>query len=247
MAIKGKGKSKQRSAPKAPRREPVQLATPFLRRRWVQATAAFLLGIAAMTLFVWVTNSLRAGDAEAETDARAADRRAAATGYQQAVQGAFGQVGVVNPGLPPAVFVDMDAALNKLAKGKPPADAEATFEAGSKDAAAAAKSLASFDVVATVKDQGFQPLEVAAFTASADQLGRALDLYRKAADVAAAAVATGGDEGERLAGIAVELRDSARIELSEGWTQYLSALRAGGVNETPTTGGIVPELPGGGG
>lgn len=247
MAIKGKRKPRQRSRPRAPRREPVALPTPFLRRRWVQATAAFLLGVAVMTLFVWVMNNLRAGDAETEADAQAARRQAAATEYQQAVQQAFGEVGVVNPGVPPTVFVEMDAALDQLAKGKAPADAGATFKTASEDAAAAAKSLASFDVAATVRGLGFQPLEVAAFTGSADQLGQALDLYGRAADVAAAGVATGGDVGDRLAGIAVDLRDSARIQLSEGWNQYLTALRTGGVNEAPTTGGIVPELPGGGG
>jgi len=65
--------------------------------------------------------------------------------------------------------------------------------------------------------------------------------------VAASAVAVGGEEGARLAALAVELRDDAQSDLQEGWTEYLQALRAGGVPELPTTGGIVPELPGGGG
>ena len=64
MAIKGKKRSKQRSAPRAPRREPVAPPTPFLRRRWVQLTAVFLLGILGMVVFVWVTNNLRATEAE---------------------------------------------------------------------------------------------------------------------------------------------------------------------------------------
>ena len=247
MAIKGKRKPKQRSTARAPKREPVALPTPFLRRRWVQVTAAFLLGIGAMTLLVWVTNDLRAGDAEAEAGARATDRLAAATEYQRAVQEAFGTVGVVNPGVPPTVFVEMDAALDQLAKGEAPAGAEATFESSSEDAAAAAKSLASFDVAAAVRDRGFDALQATAFTGSAAQLRQALDLYRKAADVAAVAVAAGGAEGERLARVAVQLRNSARTQLSEGWNLYLTALRAGGAGEAPTTGGLGPELPGGGG
>jgi hypothetical protein len=247
MAIKGKRKSKQRPAPRAPRREPVAPPTPFLRRRWVQVTAAFLVGVAAMTLLVWVTNNLRAGDAEAEANVRAADRRAAATEYQRAVEQAFGAVGVVNPGVPPTVFAEMDAALDQLAQGEAPPGAEATFEEAAKDSASAEETLASFDVVGTVRDLGFEPLQVIAFTASADQLERALDLHGKAADVAAAAVVVGGTEGERLARVAVRLRNSARTELAEGWSQYLTALRAGGVGEGPATGGLVPELPGGGG
>jgi hypothetical protein len=247
MAIKGKRKSKQRPAPRAPRREPVAPPTPFLRRRWVQVTAAFLVGVAAMTLLVWVTNNLRAGDAEAAANARAADRRAAATAYRGAVEQAFGAVGVVNPGVPPTVFAEMDAALDQLAKGQAPAGAEETFEEASKDAAAARESLATFDVVGTVRDVGFEPLQVVAFTGSATQLQLALDLYGKAADVAAAAVVVGGAEGERLARTAVRLRSSAQTQLAEGWSQYLTALQAGVAGGAPATGGLVPELPGGGG
>jgi hypothetical protein len=74
-----------------------------------------------------------------------------------------------------------------------------------------------------------------------------LDRYRQAAEVAAAAAVAGGSDAQRLTDIAVDLRDTAREQLTQGWTEYLQALRAGGVPEAPTTGGIVPELPGGGG
>ncbi|MGZ8579700.1 MAG: hypothetical protein ACXWW9_00275 [Actinomycetota bacterium] len=247
MAIKGKRKSKHRSAPRAPRREPVAVPTPFLRRRWVQLTAGFLVGVFAMIVFVWVTNSLRADDAEAAAGADAAKRRAAATAYQQAVRGAFSQVGVVDPGVTPTIFADMDAALDAMAKGNPPADAEATFKQAATDAAKARKELAAFDVAATIGDQGFDAIAASAFTGSAETLVQVLDRSRQAAEVAAAAAAVGGDEGQQLTEIAVDLRDTARAQLTEGWTEYLQALRAGGVPEAPTTGGIVPELPGGGG
>ena len=247
MAIKGKRKSKQRSAPRAPRREPVPLPTPFLRRWWVQLTAGFLVGVFAMIVLVWVTNSLRADDAAAAADAEAAKRRTAAVAYQQAVRGAFGQVGVVEPGIAPTIFADMDAALAATEKGNPPSDAEATFRAAASDAAKARKELAAVDVAETVGDKGFDAVAVTSFTNSATTLVRALDGYARAARVAASAVAVGGEEGARLAALAVELRDSAQADLQEGWTEYLQALRAGGVPELPTSGGIVPELPGGGG
>lgn len=247
MAIKGKRKSKPRSAPRAPRREPVTPPTPFLRRRWVQATAAFLVGAFAVVVLVWVTNTLRAEDAEAQAGADAASRRAAATAYQQAVQGAFGQVGVVEPGLTPTIFVEMDAALDAMVKGDTPAHAEATFDRAATDAAKARKELAGFDVAGTIADQGFDTVAATSFTSSADRLERALDLYRQAALVAASAAAVEGAEGERLADVAAGLRDSARTQLDSGWTEYLGALRSGGVAEVPTTGGTVPELPGSGG
>lgn len=247
MAIKGKRKPKQRSVPRAPRREPVAPPTPFLRRRWVQLTAGFLVGVLAMIVFVWVTNSLRADDAEAEATGDAAKRRAAATAYQQAVRGAYGEVGVVDPGLPPTIFADMNAALDAMARGNPPPGAEATFQQAAADAAKARKELTAFDVSATIADQGFDAVTAATFTGSAETLEQVLDRYRQAAEVAAAAAASEGSDAQRLAGIAVDLRDTAQEQLAEGWTEYLQALRAGGVPEAPTTGGIVPELPGGGG
>ena len=54
-----------------------------------------------------------------------------------------------------------------------------------------------------------------------------------------------GGEAERLTEVATDLRDTARAQLERGWTEYLQALRSGGVAEAPMSGGIVPELPGG--
>jgi hypothetical protein len=247
MAIKGKRKPKPKPAPRAPRREPVALPTPFLRRTWVQLTAGFLLGAFAMLIGVWVTNNLRADDEQAATGADAAARRTAANEYRSAVRGTFGQVGVVEPGLTPTVFVEMDAAIDGVAEGEPPASAEATFRQAARDAAAARTELASFDVTAAVADRGFDPVAVTAFTNSAATLTRALEGFRRAAQVGAVAVSLGGSEGRRLAEVAADLRDEARAELELGWTQYLQALRAGGIPELPAADGIVPELPGAGG
>ena len=245
MAIKGKGKAKQRSAPRAPRHAPVSRPTPFLRRWWVQLTAGFLLGSFAIVVLVWVTNDLRASSDEAEANDQASQRRAAATAYQQAMRGAYSQVGVVESGVAPTIFVEMDAALDALAEGDPPADAQATFEKAGEDAGTARKELASFDVAATVRDQGFDEVTVGLYTRSAATLTQVLDLYRQAARVAASSVAVDGPEADRLAEIAIDLRNTARDQLVAGWTDYLNALRAGGVPEAPTTGGIVPELGGG--
>ena len=74
MAIKGKRRSKQRSAPRPPRHEPVTLPTPFLRRRWVQVAAGFLVGVLSMMLLLWVTNNIRENDAQADEGSKAADR-----------------------------------------------------------------------------------------------------------------------------------------------------------------------------
>jgi hypothetical protein len=200
-----------------------------------------------MVVFVWVTNGIRANDADEANAADAATRLAAATAYQQAVRDAFSQVGVVEPGVTPTVFTEFDAALDALARGEPPGDAQATFEQAVRDARSARRALATFDVAGTIADQGFDVVAATAFTSSAATLARSLDGYRQAAEVARSALASGGEQGRSLAELAVDLRDGARADLADGWTEYLQALRAGGVPEAPTSGGIVPELPGGGG
>ena len=247
MAIKGKSKSrsKQRSAPRAPRHEPVAPPTALLRRRWLLLAAGALVGVLAMVVLVWVTNNLRADEAAVEAGADASRRRIAATAYQQAVRDSYSLVGVVQPGIPPAIFAEMDAALDAMAKGKPPTNAEETFLQGADDAAKARKALVAFDVAEAIRDQGFDEVAASSFTGSAGALARVLDLYRQAARVAASAVSIGGTSHERLVDVAVDLRDTAQGELIGGWTRYLQALQAGGIPEAPAGGGPVPELGGG--
>lgn len=244
MAIKGKskGRSKQRSVTRPPRHEPVAAPTPVFRRPWIALTAGVLLGITAMVVLVMVTNALRAGDTSAETAGAASSRRVAALAYQRAVRDTFSRLGVVDPGRPPTIFVEMDAALDALAKGTPPADAERTLRRAAEDAAAAKQELEAFDVSATIRDQGFDPLASATFAGSAITLGSALDLFRQAARVATSAIAVSGPERARLADVAVDLRDTASGNLIAGWTRYLQALEAGGIPEPPTVGGAVPGL-----
>jgi hypothetical protein len=246
MAIKGKGRSRQRAAPRAPRHVPVAPPTPVFRRTWVQLMFGFLLGALAVIALVWVTNSMRAGDEVDRSRTEATARRTAALDYQRAVRGAFGQVGVVEPGVPPTVFADMDASFEAMASARAPSDAGATFAEAARDAAGALEALEAFDVRAAVADRGFDPIVVASYTGSADSLRQALALFREAARVGASAASLGGPEGKDLAGVAIGLRDTARQELGDGWTEYLQALRASGLPEAPS-GDLVPELPGGGG
>ncbi len=177
-----------------------------------------------------------------EAAGAASSRRVAALAYQRAVRDTFSPLGVVDPGRPPTIFVEMDAALDALAKGKTPADAERTLRRAAEDAAAAKEELEAFDVTATIRDQGFDPLASASFAGSAITLGSALDLYRQAARVATSAIAVSGPERARLADVAVDLRDTASGNLIAGWTRYLQALEAGGIPEPPTVGGAVPGL-----
>lgn len=253
MAIKGKRKPKSKPAARAPKRAPVQVAQPWPQRRWVQVTAAFLAGLFAMSLVVWITNGLRqnradadaAASASAQADA-AAKKLQAATAWQTAAEGAFALVGTPNQGLPPTIFADLSGAIDTMSsKGTVPEGADQTFADARANAKKALDQLTAFDLVATIRNQGFDELQAAAFTNSKERMIEGLQLYRQAAEVAAlAASATDPAEVERLTKVAADLRDTAALVFNAGWAEYQSALRAGGVANIPE--GPIPGLPGGG-
>jgi hypothetical protein len=246
VAIKSKSKSrsKGKQVARAPRRAPVAVPRPFLTRRWVQVVGAFLVGLFAMSAFVWLMNGLRSNDAEASATGAAADKRTAAAAYQTMVQGAFGALGTLEPGLPPAPFPEMQQALTQMAQGKDPQGVEEVFAQTGKDAKAAASTVTGYNVSTTIADKGFDQLEAAAFTGSAQGMVLALQLFQQCAEVAGAAAADAQAPAGDLTDVATGLCSSAQAQLTQAWTDYLAALRAGGVSETPA--GLVPGLPGGG-
>jgi hypothetical protein len=255
MAIKGKRKPKSKSKPvaRAPRRAPVEIKTPWPQRRWVQVTAAFVVGLFAMALVVWVTNGLRQNRAEADAaasasaEAKAAGKKlAAATAWQTAADGAIAQAGTVNQGLPPTIFVDMSTAIDAMAKkGTVPAGAEQAFADAQSNAKKAIDAIDGFDLTGTIRDQGFDEVQATTFTSSKERMLEGLQLYRRAAQAAAlAARSTDPAQVEDLSKLAADLRDSAALVFNAGWQEYQSALRAGGVPNIPP--GPIPGLPGGG-
>jgi hypothetical protein len=246
MAIKGK--SKKRSAPKpvarAPRREPVAVKPPVFRRRWVQVTGAFILGMLTFMGLIWFTNGLRASREKDSASATAANKLKAAQSWQSVVDGSVGQLGTSQQGLPPTVFPEMTAALKQMEKGTVPDGASSTFSDASDAAAKAAKALTAFDLAGTISGKGFTALEASSFTSSKDGLVGALQLYQNAAEVAGQAVDASGKQQAALVKIASDLHTQADAELQRAWTLYQAGLRAGGDVSLPN--GPIPGLPGGG-
>ena len=245
MAIKSKKRrSKPKQVARAPRREPVEVPTPFLARRWVQLVAAALVGLFAMMLFIWVSNGLRSNDAESKAADAAAAKRKAATGYQDAVDGAFGTIGVVNPGVTPAVFPDMLATLQKMQKGTTPDDAASVFDDAAAGAVDATKTIVKFNVADAIRDQGFDSTEATVFTSSAQQLSLALGQFQHCAEVSGDAAAATGSQAADLLTIAQGLCDAAQAQLSQAWGDYQAALAAAGIVVAPGGGGQIPGLDG---
>ena len=231
MAIKGKSKpkSKPKGVAKAPRREPVEVKAPLLQRRWVQLTAAFVVGFFVMTLLVWVTNGLRQDRAEKDAAAAATTKRAAALAWQRQAESALGKAGTVTAGAQPVMLAPAKAVLQAMKTGTPPANAARTFKTASDDAQAAIDALTAFDLASTIADQGFSASEALTFTESKDRLINALVLYQKAAATGGLAVEATGQPAADLEALANDLMTSADTEFQQAWTTLTEALSAGGV------------------
>lgn len=232
MAIKGKSKAKSKARPatRPPRREPVVVKPPLFQRRWVQVTAALLVGFFAAMVLVWVTNGLRQNKVDAQAADDAASRRAAATAWQREVESQVGTVGTLQQGVPPVVLPDMNAAIDALVKGTVPPTAGDTFQGASKDAAAVVKALTAFDLAGTIQDHGFDVGQALTFTDSRDRLINALILYQRAAEVGRLAAEASGPQRAALVKTADDLRSNASTEFQQAWSTYGEALAAGGIN-----------------
>lgn len=238
MAIKGKSRAKSRpkQVARAPRREPVVVKPPLFQRRWIQLTATFVLGVLAMSVAVWIYHGVTGDNHQKQAANVAATRRAAAQGWQTAVEGAFATIGTTpHPGSPPTVFPDMAAALSSMGNGKVPPGAAATLAKAAKDAKAASAAITTFDVADKIRSKGFNAEEATAFTDSFSGLVAALDLYAKAAQAGSLALQSTGAEQQHLAAFAQDIQKSAETQLTDAWSTYEGSLTSGGIVESPLT------------
>jgi len=233
MAIKGKGKTRARQVARAPRRVPIEVKPPLFMRRPIQASLAFVAGILVMMLVVWVTNGLRQQRAQDQAKGDAATRRSATLGWQREVEGALGKVGTLTPGGPPSLLPAIGSTIGALQKGRLPAGAAEALRTAREDASGAIDPLRKFALTDAVRSKGFDKGEVNYFLNSQKRLVEALQLYRQAAALAAAAAGVQGKLRTALADQAAAIQASGDQILQEGWADYQQALFAGGISQTP--------------
>jgi hypothetical protein len=243
MAIKGKGKTKSRPPARAPRREPVEVKPPFFLRRRVQVIGAFLAGIVVVVLGTWVTNGLRQQSTDKQAQADASKQRSAGLAWQSTVEPAIGGIGTISPGAPPTILPTVGTTIASLQKGKVPPDAGKTLQQAQDDAKGAIDPIKKVKLADQVRDKGFTVAEVNYFLNSQTRLVEALELYSRAAAVAAIAADASGDTQTSLADEAASIQATADQILQEGWTDYQNALFASGISQTPVPGGS--SIPGG--
>jgi hypothetical protein len=265
MAIKGKkSRSKPKAPARAPRREIVELPTPFFQRRIVQLVLALIAGLLIFWFGVWFTNGLRkesdkkkATAAQAVKAAQASKRRLAVQSWKGTVDTAIGSIGTAptGPGNP-TIFTDLTAATAALGKGTVPSKLSATLKAAPSDAKAAEKALNGVDIpTKIVQGKGFDVASTNSLIGSKSQMLAALDLYDQSATLTQLAADASGTTRTRLAAQAAALQTSASNLFNDGWRQLQEALASVGIYPPPPTGappvppgaaGAVPPIPGAG-
>lgn len=218
MAIKGKGRTKARQVPRAPRHQPVEVKPPLFTRRWVQVAGAFVLGIGAMMFLVWVTNGLREQDrSERARELAAAERagtRPVVEAWSGAVDGAIGSIAQPGgPGIPPTLLSAASAAVDGIAAGDPVRGAAATLREADGALRSAVETLGGYALVEEIRDKGFDITQTNYLLNSRSKIVEGLELYRQT--VAVAQQALEGDD--RLGTVATGLRDQAVTLFTDGW------------------------------
>jgi hypothetical protein len=239
MAIKGKGKTKARTVARAPRREPVAVPTPFLRRRWVQVVGGVLLGMAIVLFVAWIRAELRDN---AEEDRRAdelARRTAAIQVWRSELEEQIGTIGTLQDPLEPLVAQDIQDAVRQLDGDRKVTATADELRTSAEELAGVAGALNGFDLSGTLSDQGFTAGQVDQILSSRVEIVQALRQYRLAGITAALALeAEDQAVREDLAAMAKDLSDSANELLADGWRKFQLALSLAGIQPN------VPSAPG---
>jgi hypothetical protein len=227
MAIKGKTKTKgKRPQARAPRREPVPVPKPVYARRWVQVTAAFLLGIGVLLFAGWVRGNLREDRARNAAAQRLATQRQAVEQWKTLVEGQIGTVGSIQTGSlqPPTVASAVTSALTTLAKGQDKGVTADTLSSTRTALKNAADQIESFDLSGTIQGKGFEGGPAEFLLTSQTELASALHAYEDAARLALLALTADKDARKDLASAAQSVAGRGASLLQTGWNQYQNAL-----------------------
>jgi hypothetical protein len=240
MAIKGKGRTRARQPMRAPRREPVPVPVPWVQRRWVQVTAAFVAGLLIFMGGVWLTNGLRDQDEAERSTEQELERRRAGSAWQTLVEDEVGKLGDVSFEAPPVILQQLAPTLDALAE-RTPEDAASTLRGMATDAKQVQDAIEGFALSSTVGGKGFTAGEVLRYLSARDELATALSLYRQAASLGVTASRLDVGDREPVLAQARAVVALAEAALARFQTHQIEALNAAGIQ--PQQPGI-PGLPG---
>jgi len=228
MAIKGKGKTRPRPAPRGPRHEPVPVKPPFFQRGWVKACAAFLAGLLVMSLAWWAWENLdKEQNSKDRTASQAQQQQALAAWGKGNLEPTLSTVGQLQGGGTPQIATNVGTALDNLKKGTDPGATakDMTAIAGKLDKAA--HDLDTFQVADAIANHGFDSAQVDVITTVQPEIASSLRSLAVAARFTARAIADPNDAA--LAADAKEAYDTGQTLLQRAWTSYTNISAVAGV------------------
>jgi len=237
MAIKSKGKTKPKQISRGPRREAVPVPKPFAQRRWVQVTAAFIVGILAVMLFAWVRDGLHRNEA---ANALTTRKQAVST-WQAFLEGKLSTVGQLQGPAQPAIGQDVITAAGDLAKGKTPTQDAATLTSTGQTLGTVGTAISTYDMADAIRDHGLSEDEASSLTTAQNEIGQGLIQLKQAATLSALALSAHGAEKKQLAAAAKEAADAGAALLQDGWRLHINELLLVGL----TPGGSLSPVPSG--
>ena len=249
MAIKGKGKTKSRQPPRAPRHEPVVVKKPFAQRGWVRGLVLFLCGVLVLSVTWWAYEGIDKQRNASKAASAQAQQREAVSAWKVNLEGALSSVGQVQGGATPQIAADVGTAITNLSKGT---DAGVTADQLTSEAdnlEKAATTLAKFKLTDTVADHGFDETQTDLITTIQPEITAGLRSLAVAARLTAMAMQDPSNADDLLAE-AKTANTSGQDLIARGWSSYTNISTLAGlpppVQQQPigSGGGLPPGLGG---
>jgi hypothetical protein len=249
MAIKGKGKTKSRQPPRAPRHEPVVVKKPFAQRGWVRGLVLFLCGVLVLSVTWWAYEGIDKQRNASKAASAQAQQREAVSAWKVNLEGALSSVGQVQGGATPQIAADVGTAITNLGKGT---DAGVTADQLTSEAdnlEKAATTLAKFKLTDTVADHGFDETQTDLITTIQPEITAGLRSLAVAARLTAMAMQDPANADDLLAE-AKTANTSGQDLIARGWSSYTNISTLAGlpppVQQQPigSGGGLPPGLGG---
>ena len=228
MAIKGKGKTKSRQAPRPPRHEPVVVKKPFAQRGWVRGLVLFLCGVLVLSVTWWAYENIDKQRNASKAASAQAQQQEAVSAWKGNLEGALATVGQVQGGATPQIATDVGTAITNLSKGT---DAGVTADQLNTEAdnlEKAAATLAKFKLTDTIADHGFDATQTDLITTIQPEITSGLRSLAVAARLTAMAMQNPANADELLAE-AKTANASGQELIARGWSSYTNIATLAGL------------------
>jgi hypothetical protein len=233
MAIKGKGKTKGRQVPRAPRHEPVPVKKPFAQRGWVRGLVLFMCGVLVLSVTWWAYEGIDKQRNASKAATAQGQQREAVSVWKVNLEGTLSSVGQVQGGATPQIGTDIGTAITNLDKGKPAGVTAKQLKAEAANLEKAAKTLAKFDLTGTIANHGFDETQTDLITTIQPEITQGLRSLAVAASLTATAMADPANADTLLAQ-AKTASAAGQDLIGRGWSSYTNIA---------TLAGMPPPLP----